>query len=301
MDNATPPPTLREIVAHLSASATALALLGAVLQARTSNRPLHPALAPRVAAVLRAAGAEAALEAAAPAELAPLLAELRHFWVLDDDFLAAHDRAPGWHYRDEAALDSGGEITRGFPAVLARIAPTLDELEARLAAPTSRFLDVGVGVGQLSIAMARQWPSLHVVGIDPWAPSLARAHAGVAAAGLGDRIELREQAGEDLADSSRYDLAWVPAPFIEEHRLPVVARRVREALVPGGWALFAAARTCDDLRGEAMRFRVALYGGRAWTAAELDALLRDAGFGDVRTLPGPPRDFKMIVAARRMP
>ena len=42
--------------------------------------------------------------------------------------------------------------------------------------------------------MVRQWPSLRVVGIDPWAASLAIAHCNVQDAGLTPQIELREDA-----------------------------------------------------------------------------------------------------------
>jgi hypothetical protein len=35
------------------------------------------------------------------------------------------------------------------------------------------------------------------------------------------------------------------------------------------------------------------------TQSEIDQLLTDKGLTEVRTLPGPPRDFKIIVAARR--
>jgi len=80
------------------------------------------------------------------------------------------------------------------------------------------------------------------------------------------------------------------------HRAVVQAHR---ALKPGGWLLFAAAKPGEDLRGAALRFRVALYGGSSSTQPEIEKLLADKGFAEVKTLPGPPRDFKMIVAGRR--
>ncbi len=71
---------------------------------------------------------------------------------------------------------------------------------------------MGVGVAGLSIAMSRLWPTLRVVGVDPWAPSLVLAREKVRAAALTDRIELRHQAAEDLTDVDSYDLAWIPIP-----------------------------------------------------------------------------------------
>ena len=45
-------------------------------------------------------------------------------------------------------------------------------------------------------------------------PALALARRRIAAAGLGDRIELRQQGVEALAEAACYDLAWVPAGFL---------------------------------------------------------------------------------------
>jgi SAM-dependent methyltransferase len=290
---------LRDLVANLSASASALAVLGAELHARVSGTPLHAALRSPADDLLREAGALQALEGTSAVELAPLLAEIRHFWDLDDDFLATPNRPPGWSTSDAAVLQRGGEITEGFAHVLPRFLPLLEGLAPRLEGPGAAFLDVGTGVARLAIGLARRWPALRVVGLDVWGPSLALARQNVAVAGLGDRVELRELAGEDLTDERRFDLAWVPAPFLAPAVLARVIERVHRALRPGGWLLFAAARPGEDLRGAALRFRVALYGGAASTQQEIEALLTAQGLTEVRALPGPPRDFKIIVAGRR--
>jgi SAM-dependent methyltransferase len=289
---------LRDLLAQLSASASTLAVLGAELQARVSGTPIHASLKASANDLLREAGALQALEGTSPAELAPLLGELRHFWDLDADFLASAGRAPGWSYAYTELLQRSGQITEGFAHVLPRFLPMLDGLAARLEG-SATFLDVGTGVARLAIAMARKWPSLGVTGIDVWGPALALARQNVADAGMQRRVEIREQSGEDLSDDRAFDLAWIPAPFIPKHALPRVVERVQRALKPGGWLLFAAAKPGDDLRGAAMRFRVALYGGAPSTQPEIETLLAEKGLTDVRTLPGPPRDFKIIVAGRR--
>ena len=86
--------------------------------------------------------------------------------------------------------------------------PRIDGLAARLECPTASFLDVDVGVAALSITMARLWPALRVVGIDLWEPALALARQYVADADLGDRIELRQQAVEELADTVCWLKEW---------------------------------------------------------------------------------------------
>ena len=153
--------------------------------------------------------------------------------------------------------------------------------------------------GLLSIAIARRYPTLRVVGIDTWAPSLALARANVAAASLQDRIELREQSGEDLPNERAFDLAWILAPFISPQSLWRPVERVHRALKLGGWVLFATAKPGAYLRAAIMRLRVATWGGQPTSQDEVEKRLADAGFADVGVLPGPPRDLKMIVAARR--
>jgi SAM-dependent methyltransferase len=291
--------SLRNLIADLSASASSLAVLGAELQSRASGKPMHASLRPHVDAILQELGANAALDGVSPDELKPLATEIRHFGLLDAEMLAHPERAPGWTFADEDILASGGELTEGFANVLARIAPQFDDLAARLESSSGRFLDVGTGVGRLSIAMARRWPSLRVVALDTWAPSLALARANVAAAGLSSRIEIREQAGEDLDDERAFDLAWIPAPFIPPQVLARIVERVHRALKEGGWILFATAKPGTDLRAALMRLRVASWGGAPTAQDEVEKRLADVGFTHVRTLPGPPRDFKMIVAGRR--
>jgi SAM-dependent methyltransferase len=293
--------SLRGLVADLAASASALSVLGAELRARATGKPIHPSLRPHVETVLRELGASEAMEGIAPEELRPLVTEIRHFWLIDGAFLSNPERAPGWTYADEEILATGGELTQGFADVLPRIAPQFDDLAARLGSSDGRFLDVGTGVGRLSIAMARRWPALHVVGVDTWAPSLALARANVAAAGLQDRIELRQQSAEDLPDERSFDLAWIPAPFLPPQVLARVVQRVHRALKPGGWLLFATAKPGTDLRAALMRLKVASWGGEPTSQSEVEQRLLDAGYTELRVLPGPPRDFKMIVAGRRAP
>lgn len=261
---------------------------------------MAPRLRPYVDAVLQKIGASAMLDGISPQELKVLFTEVRHFWLLNGEVLATPERAPGWTHTEQAILATGGELTEGLANVLPRIAPQFDDLAERLGGPKGSFLDVGTGVGRLSIAIARLWPSLRVVAIDTWAPSLSLARANVAAAGLQDRIELREQDAAQLPDESAFDLIWLPAPFIPSQDIWRIVERLHRALKPGGWLLFATAKPGTDLRTLLMAFRVATWGGELISQDEIENRLAGANFTQIRALPGPPRDFKMIVAARRM-
>ena len=66
-----------------------------------------------VHAAVAESGAITALEGASPAELAPFIAEIRHFWLLDHDYLTTPGRGSGWTYSDAAdARQFGKTIVR---------------------------------------------------------------------------------------------------------------------------------------------------------------------------------------------
>lgn len=294
--------SLRDLVDRLAGPSRALAALGAALQARAGGTPLHPAVRARVDDVLDALGARRLVEHTDPANLRPLLGGVR-----TELFLAARlvsEGPPGaaaWSSTDPAVLRAAGDVSAAFPAALERaIAPRLDGLAERLAAPGAAFLDVGVGVAAMAIAMARRWPLLRVVGVDPWAPSVALARAAVRDAGLANRIELREQRAEDLPDEGRFDLAWVPGAFIPADALPSVLARAARALSPGGWLLLAfAAPGADPLAAALARLRAALWGGTAATPAEMEDALARSGLAEVTAVPGPPGSTVAMAAGRR--
>ena len=90
---------------------------------------------------------------------------------------------------------------------------------------------------------------MRVVGIDPWEFVLALAREQVAAAGLGERIDLRQTAVEALEDLDRHDLAWVPTFFISYNVAEPAMERVHGALRPGGYAILGVYVRPDDLSG----------------------------------------------------
>jgi methylase of polypeptide subunit release factors len=83
-----------------------------------------------------------------------------------------------------------------------RLFPALKGLPEALHAPTAHFLDVGTGVGHLAIAMCRQFPTLRVVGIDPFETALELARRNVVEADLEGRITLRSALVQDLTEEN---------------------------------------------------------------------------------------------------
>ena len=183
---------LREVVSRLNTSANALAALGAALRQRVTGLPLDASLEPHVAAVATALGVHDALGELTPAEARSLSGEIRTFALSNAKLVCFDTPGAGWQHREAELLQAAGDVSSTVPQRLARaIAPLLAGLPERLQAPGSAFLDVGVGVAALSIEMARLWPSLRIVGIDPWAPALALAHGADARRGDGPEPEGR--------------------------------------------------------------------------------------------------------------
>jgi SAM-dependent methyltransferase len=293
---------LRRLVAGLNASAGALAVLGAVIDARLSGTPLDPRLAPYATEVVNALGASAALEAASDTELRAAMAPIRAFALMNAKLLSASGRVPGWRHAEGDILQSLGGMTHGLAGALrGDISSLLDGLGSRLQAPDAAFLDVGVGVARLSLEIAQAFPQLRIVGVDPWAPAIALARQNVSTAGLADRIELRAIGGEQLTDESAFDLAWIASAFMPPAIVPAVVAAVRRALKPGGWALLALSRprSGDPIADPLWDFWIASFGGAAMTSTEGCALLRHAGYTEARTLPTPPGAVTALVAGRR--
>jgi len=294
---------LREYVNRHTNSTTILAALGAVLDARATGTPLPETIRARIDEVLDTLGVGGLTEGVSAADLRQMLAEIRFNTLLDAKLLFDAARPPAWDHTETELLQAGGEVSAGFAGALTHaIVPRLDGLSHQLSSPGGAFLDVGVGVAGLSIAMARLWPSLSVVGIDPWAPSIALARENVRGAGLTDRIQLREQAVEDLSDTDAFDLAWIPSAFVPGRVIQAACEHVHRALRPGGWLLFATVNPgADPVTASLARLRTALWGGGLMAPGQVETLLSQTGFVDVRTPASPPGAVAALTAARRMP
>ncbi|MEO8179927.1 MAG: class I SAM-dependent methyltransferase [Deltaproteobacteria bacterium] len=294
--------TLREFINRHTASITGLAALGAALDAKVTGQPLEGPLGERIGELLTALGAEGLLADVSAQEALPLLAELRVVFALDAKLLHTERRVSGWRHTEPEVLQAAGDTSAGFVQMLARgVVPQLDGLSARFECPDATFLDVGVGVASLSIAVAQKWPALQIVGIDLWQPSLELARENIARAKLGQRIELREQRAQDLNDDARFDLAWFPTVFVPAPAVRPACESIVRALRPGGWLLFIALNPNADALGTAVwRLRMAVYGNVAMpTSSAAESLLRELGLAEVKTLPSQPGAFMSVVVGRR--
>lgn len=172
---------------------------------------------------------------------------------------------------------------------------------ARGGPPPGRGVDLGTGTGALAIALAKLFPESRWLATDLSAEALALAAENIAAAGVGDRVALRQSDWwEALPADSRFDLVVANPPYLSVAEVAATAPEVREfeprgALTPGDDDGLGALRVI--LAGAAAFLnpggRVALETGSA-QEAPLRALAGEAGLraGEVRMdLAGRPRYF----------
>ena len=108
---------------------------------------------------------------------------------------------------DDASLVSQGRSSGGLWSILATPdGPVPAGLLDRLGAPDAVFLDVGIGVAGICVALCRAFPHLRCVGLDILPRALRLADTELTAAGVRHRVELREQDVQDLSDSDAFDV-----------------------------------------------------------------------------------------------
>ena len=290
-------PTARARVADLVAATETLAALAACLSARTGQAELPDDLAGAVTSV---AATVADLDGLSSEDAAQIEAVARAMLTQAASF--ATDPAgvpPTWSVTDPDLLSSLGQASAAFaPLIRDQLAPQLAGLVDALGGDAT-ILDVGMGVGALSIAFARAFPTASVVGIDIWEPSLAISRDNVNAAGLADRVEVREQDVIALDETDRYDLVWFSAPFIPKAVLEDALTRCRHALKDGGWLIFGAYGGADQRQRALADLRTVRSGGAPLGDDETLGLLAGAGLRDSRVLEVAIGMPARLIAARR--
>lgn len=217
--------------------------------------------------------------------------DLRTTLLQSSDLVAKARHQPhalgGWGHTDEDLLQAQGRLSASVIPMLARVLfPHVPGLLDRLSSDSGAFLDVGAGVAAVSIAMCRQYPAIRAVGLEPAHAPLALARRNLAGAGLEDRVELRCQRVEELADEEAFDVAWLPSSFISTDVFAIALRTVHRSLRPGG-LLLTGALDGSGTDGEAAvaRLRLALWGGENAAPAEVLAMIEAAGYVDVTAVP----------------
>ena len=280
--------------ARLSTSLEALAALAAHLRVEGEGLPADP----RVRELLDTIAHELLGEDAdaSSAEVTAVVGMARTLLAQASELVADPARPPGWQHADPSILQGTGRMSMAIAGAIGAAGRDLGGLAERLAAPGASFLDVGTGTAWLAIALAQAHPQLRVDGIDLHEPALELARANVAAAGLGDRVELRAQDATTLCDDAVYDAVWLPLPFMPREVVVQSLPGAVRALRPGGWLIAGVyAGPPDPLSQLLIDLRTVRSGGHPWRAGEMIAELESHALEDAqeaeRTWAGPVRLF----------
>ena len=286
-------------IVRLGVHVEALAALGAALRLQHSGAHSDPRVCGSLQRVIHAIDPRL-VENDALTDGRDSAAVIQTVFRQSIELLENPERSPGWRHEDPAMLQSQGQMSRHIIHSIDALADQCPGLRATLRRPGT-LLDVGTGTGWLAIEAVRIWPALRVVGIDVWEPALAIARKNVEQSQFAQRIELRSQAVEQLADSSAYAVAYFPGSFIASEITLTALDQIYQALEPAGWLVFALWTASEDsLAAAVANLRIVRSGGHPWTSAEAENLLGTVGFERIKVLPadttGSPISF---VVARR--
>ncbi len=268
-------------------SAQALAAMSAHLRLAELGVTGDAAVRVQLDRVLDELGVRKELDELDAGERSVLLSFARSYLSQAVDLIEDPARASGWSHSDAVLLQAQGSAS----AVVATLIS-----EAGLGSPGARVLDVGTGVAGLATAFCKVFPDATVVGIDPWAPSLAIARLNVASAGLDSRVTLVDTTIEDFEDADGFDLVWLPSFFIPESVLDGAVTRVFELVQAGGTVVVGVRFTdeTDPVMAAADDLFTVRSGGSVLDPAQAILRLERAGFADVHEVPrtwNPPLRF----------
>ncbi|KAB1070417.1 methyltransferase [Methylobacterium planeticum] len=247
-----------------------------------------------------------------------IAAMIEHHAMLYDDLRdpvallrgeAGETRLSGyWPYAGAAEPGAvGPEAVAGYSGLMSASQALIaeDVLDAYPFARHACLMDLGGGEGVFAEAAARRCPSLRLMLFD-LPPVAERARARLAGLGLDRRIACHGGSFLDDALPRGADLITL-VRIVHDHddaRVAALLRAAHAALAPGGTLLIAepmagtpgAEPIADAYFGF---YLLAMGSGRARTPDELRALLAEAGFGRIRTVPTRrPLLARAIVAAR---
>lgn len=281
-------------------STEAAAALAARLQLRDGAMVGDPAVVAHLDEVLKLAGLTDLIADVTSQDALAVIGTIRTSLLQALDLVTAPERPPGWVYEDPALLIGQGQMSAVVPWCIDESLDLMPGLRDRLGQPGARLLDIGCGIAALASAACRQWPEVSVVGVDPWAPSMAIARQQVAAAGLDDRITLQEIPIQELTEVDSFAAAWVPGPFLPPEIIADTMAVTLRALEPGGWALFGLfAGPENPLANALLDLKTVRNGGHPLSESATVQHLESGGFTDIAVLPRPWRAPLILVVGRK--
>ena len=205
------------------------------------------------------------------------------------ELVASPDKPGNWDYTDPAVLEAQGKSSRAVTRFLTAHANEDQEFRSILDAGEN-FLDVGSGVGWISITMAEQWPNIKVDGLEILAPALELAQKNLGTSKVSDRVRFIDKNLTALNAKNEYGAAFVPMMFIPEEVLATALPLLRKAIRPRGMLFVAGYRIPEDpLLAALNNLQTVISGGRTWKEEQLSTILRENGFDIEKDVaPGMP-------------
>ena len=192
---------------------------------------------------------------------------------------------------------------RVTPAVLDPRPDTETLVEAALAVPFTRVLDLGTGSGCILLSLLSERPEAQGLGVDCSEDALDVAQINRAELGLGARATLT-QSDWFSAVNGPFDLIVSNPPYITEAAFATLAPEVKDhdpkiALTPGGDGLDAYRIICAEAPGYLTDGGALMVEIGFDQATAVEALFAQAGFSDIRIIRDINGKDRVIAAVLR--
>jgi SAM-dependent methyltransferase len=196
-------------------------------------------------------------------------------------------------------------FARGMGAMMMPSAQALADIVPLDDTRETKVLDISASHGMWGLAFAQCHARVSVVALD-WAPVLTVARENADRMGLADRMTTLEGSAFDLDFGCDYDLVLLPN-FLHHFDAPTcvgLLRKVHTALREGGRVAIAEFVPNPDRVSppEAATFSLVMLvstdHGDAYTFAEFERMLTEAGFRGIEQHPLPPGVSTAIVARK---
>lgn len=280
----------------LNASVQTLASIGASLALASGAHKADPKIAACLDAVVDASDANF-LNDLSEEDAHVLYSFIRSFFGQALEMIENPGRPAAWSFDDPAILQAQGRSSLVLVDTIADFVASKPELHERLTRP-GKFIDVGSGVGCISINVAERWPQLRVDGLDIFEPALTLAAENLAASAVSDRVIFHNADFADLKLENEYCAAFVAGPFIPLDAVEKGVPALHRAMEPGGWVFFALyGAEPDQLSQTLLDLRVTRFGGHTWTPQGVSDLLARAGMVDATEI--ATKSSAVMVAARK--
>ncbi|MFQ6022113.1 MAG: class I SAM-dependent methyltransferase [Acidiferrobacterales bacterium] len=152
-------------------------------------------------------------------------------------------------------------------------------------------LDVGCGVGRVSLALAKAFPKTRFVGVDLDVESIRQANASAEAHGLSDRVRFLAQGMDELGSAERFDLITA-CDCVHDFTMPVeTLRKIRVRLKPDGTLFIIEPKVADKLEDNCNPIATMFYGFSVFHCMTQSLAHGGAGLG---TCMGPGRTEQLV-------